>query len=243
MVLNPRGSLSQSQGFVESVTGVRWVSPRGSLSQSQGFVESVPGVRWVSPRGSLSQSQGFVESVPGVRWVSPRGSLSQSQGFVESVPGVRWVSPRGSLSQSQGLVESVPGVRWVSPRGSLSQSQGFVESVPGVRQTLRIRRLFSTIPFFEIHVLLGGFLLTQWFCVQLMHGSFCALIKYIPVLKKSYFIFQLWRVRWMHWWSLQGSIPSIRLRTTALKDVLHPPLVYICKCACACVCYLCFEYA
>ena len=34
------------------------------------------------------------------------------------------------------------------------EPQGFVESVSGVRQRSRILRLFSTIPFFEIHVLL-----------------------------------------------------------------------------------------
>ena len=30
--------------------------------------------------------------------------------------------------------------------------------------------------------------------------------------------FQLRRVRWMHWWSLQGSVPPIRLRTTDLRS-------------------------
>ena len=36
----------------------------------------------------------------------------------------------------------------------LDEPQGFVESVSGVRQRSRILRLFSTIPFYEIHVLL-----------------------------------------------------------------------------------------
>ena len=36
----------------------------------------------------------------------------------------------------------------------LIEPQGFVESVSRVRQRSRILRLFSTIPFFEIHVLL-----------------------------------------------------------------------------------------
>ena len=70
----PRGSLSQSQGFVESVSGDRRVSLRGLLSQSQGIVESVSGDRRVSLRGSLSLPQGIVESVSGVRRVSLRGS-------------------------------------------------------------------------------------------------------------------------------------------------------------------------
>ena len=34
------------------------------------------------------------------------------------------------------------------------EPQGFVESVSGVQQRSRILRLCSTIPFFEIHVLL-----------------------------------------------------------------------------------------
>ena len=34
--------------------------------------------------------------------------------------------------------------------------------------------------------------------------------------------FQLRRVLWMHWWSLQGSVPPIRLRTTALTSYTPP---------------------
>ena len=50
------------------------------------------------------------------------------------------------------------------------EPQGFVESVSGVRQRSRILRLFPTIPFFEIHVLLVLFFEHSDFCVQLMPG-------------------------------------------------------------------------
>ena len=71
------------------------------------------------------------------------------------------------------------------------EPQGFVESVLGVRQRSIILRLFQQYDFLQ--------LMFCWFCclntvicVQLMHGSFCALIKiYTYVLKKSYFIFPI----------------------------------------------------
>ena len=67
------------------------------------------------------------------------------------------------------------------------EHQGFVESVSGVRQRSRILRLFSTIPFFEIHVLLFFVILCAtdaWFIL-------CTNKIYAYVLKKSYFIFPI----------------------------------------------------
>ena len=61
------------------------------------------------------------------------------------------------------------------------EPQGFVESVSGVRQRSRIL-IFIELGFWVVKFTFC------WFCVQLMHGSFCALIKYIAVLKKSYYI-------------------------------------------------------
>ena len=74
------------------------------------------------------------------------------------------------------------------------EPQGFVESVSGVRQRSRILRLFSTLicsKYSLIYVFVWNswfvsfVLWTQWFCVQLMHDSFCALIKYIYLCFKE----------------------------------------------------------
>ena len=57
------------------------------------------------------------------------------------------------------LITTAPGVLFlysssvVLNLGSI-EPHGFVESVSGVRQRSIILRLFSTIPFFKIHVLL-----------------------------------------------------------------------------------------
>ena len=36
--------------------------------------------------------------------------------------------------------------------------------------------------------------------------------------RKSYFSFQLWGVRWRHWFNFGGSVPPKRLRTTGLES-------------------------
>ena len=115
------------------------------------------------------------------------------------------------------------------------EPQGFGESVSGVRRrssTAKVTLICSKCSLSYVFVFvwnscfLGFVLWTQWFCVQLMHGSFCALIKYIPMFWRHHILFfQLRRVRWMHGWNLRGSVPPTRLRTTGLRQVERWPRV------------------
>ena len=101
------------------------------------------------------------------------------------------------------------------------EPQGFVESVSGVRQRSRILRLFSTIPFLaeKVKTFIHKHFKTYSFFSNILCATdewfiLCTNKIYTYDLEKSYFIFG-----WMHWWSLQGSVPPIRLRATALEGI------------------------
>jgi len=49
--------------------------------------------------------------------------------------------------------------------------------------------------------------LNRWFYPGFSTGPICSFERmYVNILKKLYYIFQLRRIRWTHWWNLRGSI-------------------------------------
>ena len=131
---------------------------------------------------------------PTTSWTQRSTRLAQGVTHTDSRPkGLHTDLNTCSRLKFQCSLSSQSSSTVVLNLGSI-ETQGFVESLSGVRQGSRHTQ-YS--PVHTINV-----------------GSFL----YIPMFWRNHILFfQLRRVRWMHWWSLQGSVPPIRLRTTVLK--------------------------